>query len=420
MRSGVSNQTTDSTGLVKYGTLLFAASMVTNLSNYAFRIFMSHKLSDVDYSALDALLSIFMIISVPAMSIQMATAEYASSLGGEGRHAEIADLFVRSLRRVGAACVGGFLVFLLVSGFVADYLHIVRKTPVVLLGVALFSALMLPAANGILQGLQRFGPLGLIGIAGGAARLSAGIIFIFLGLGINGAVGASVVSSIATLLVAYFLLKSILVKPGERRADSSGVYRYFVPIVLFLSCQSLLSFVDSIVAKHYLDPAQAGVYFRAAIVGKAFLYLPTAMAMVLFPKAATLYSLKESSFKLLGQAMGCSVAIALSGALVCYFFADPLAYAVGGTSESGVLIRYFGLCVTPIALLQLLISHDLAVRRVQTLYPLGVGTVVFIFVLFNLNETPGQILAAMSVAGSGLCALCLGWSWFVERRATHA
>ncbi|MSS70600.1 MAG: hypothetical protein EXS64_03830 [Candidatus Latescibacteria bacterium] len=411
-------------GLVKYGALLFAASMVANVTHYLFRIFMSHNLSDADYAALDALLSLLMIIAIPASAIQTATAKYASDLSATGRHDEIADLFLRSLRRIGTVCVIGFFVFFLSKDFIARYLQIGRTAPVVWLGITLFSGMLLPAAIGVLQGLQWFLKLSLIGIAGAVVRLGAGYALVrLLGLGVNGAIGASVASTAVGLAITFFWLRSFLKRSGEGRADSSEIYRYFAPVILFLICQSLLSFVDGIVVKHYFDPERAAVYFRAAIVGKAFLYLPTALALVLFPKASELYALRASSFRLLMQAILYTLCVAVAGMAVCFLFAGPLAVIVGGASsasEVAGLIRYIGLAVTPIALLQLLISHAMAVHRTSVLYPLAAGTIAFIGILFAFHESIRQVLIGMGGVGCGLCALCILWTWATERRAVHA
>lgn len=407
-------------GLVRHGSLLFAASMVANVLNYVFHIFMSHHLSDADYAALNALLSVSMIVSIPASAIQTATAKYASDLGATGRHDEVADLFLRSLKRIGGVCLVVLAVFLLSRNLIASYLQIDRTAPVMMLAVALAVAPLVPAAVGLLQGLQRFVTLGLMGIGGTLVRLGAGVALVLFGFGVNGAVGASIVSSLAVLVIASLALRSFVRRSGEGRADSSEIYRYFAPVILFLTCQSLLSFADAVVVKHYFDPEQAGVYARAAIVGKAFLYLPTALAMALFPKASELYTLRESSFRLLMQAVGCSLAVAAAGVAVCFFFAGPLSAVVGGSPEVADLIRYFGMAVTPVALLQVLISHDMAVQRTSALYPLALGTAAFVGVLFLFHDSLRQVLAGMGFAGMGLCILCVAWTWAAERRVRHA
>jgi O-antigen/teichoic acid export membrane protein len=421
--AGAAEERAPAGGLVKHGTLLFAASMTANATHYLFRILMSHNLSDADYAALDALLSLLMIISLPATAIQTVTAKYTSDLNATGQHAEIVDLFLRSLRRIGVVCVIGLTIFLVSSGFIADYLRINQLAPVVLMGITLFSGMPLPAAAGVLQGLQRFVVLGLMGIGGALTRLIAGVVLVvLLGLGVSGAILASFFSSFVSFAIFFVPLRPFLRRSSEVRADSSEIYRYFAPVILFLFCQSLLSFVDAIVVKRYFDPEQAAVYFRAAIVGKAFLYLPTALALVLFPKASELYALRESSFRLLIQAILYTLGVAVAGMAVCLLFAGPLAVIVGGghTPEVAGLIRYFGLAVTPVALLQLLISHAMAVHRTSALYPLAAGTLAFIGVLFAFHETLRQVLIGMGVAGCGLCVLCIVWTWMAERQEAHA
>lgn len=55
-----------STELARYSTLLFAALTFANFSNYLFHVVISRMLGPAAYGALGALLSAFIVISVPA------------------------------------------------------------------------------------------------------------------------------------------------------------------------------------------------------------------------------------------------------------------------------------------------------------------------------------------------------------------
>ena len=79
---------------------VFLTFMVVNVCNYLFHISMSRSLGPVDYGILASLFSLFMIISVPAESLQMVMAKYVSSFKAYQKLGKTSLLLRRWLRSI--------------------------------------------------------------------------------------------------------------------------------------------------------------------------------------------------------------------------------------------------------------------------------------------------------------------------------
>jgi len=63
----------------KSGTILLAAAMIGNLSNYFFQFFMSRNFSIEDYGAMNAIFSLMAITGIPTGTIMLVVAKYTST-----------------------------------------------------------------------------------------------------------------------------------------------------------------------------------------------------------------------------------------------------------------------------------------------------------------------------------------------------
>ncbi len=129
--------------LTKQVGLLFISSMVVNVSNYLFQVFMGRSLGPADYGILASLFSLFMILSVPAGVLQTVTAKYTSNFRAHKKLGKIAKLVKGLLKRVSLFGLLGFILFIIASKFISSFLHIPSRLPVIITGVALIFAIIL-------------------------------------------------------------------------------------------------------------------------------------------------------------------------------------------------------------------------------------------------------------------------------------
>src|SRR5439155_23270289 len=192
-----------------------------------------------------------------------------------------------SLRRLtvkATLCGAGAMVaFWLLAPLVDGFLNL--KSPVTDLDIGIWIPLAVVAAvlQGALLGELRYIPVAVASfLGGGALRLASGALLVSAGLGLGGAVAATVIGQ------AFTTAALLLVARREVFATRLGPIRISLRDAM-LSIAALAGYttrtgVDVFLARHFLAPVAAGRYAAAAIAGRIALFLPGALVTVAFPR----------------------------------------------------------------------------------------------------------------------------------------
>lgn len=303
--------------LIKQGSLMFLAVTISNILSLVYQLYMVRNLSSINYGVLNSLFSILMIVSVPSGTLQTVVTKFTSTFYAINHHERI-NLLLRSF--VKKTSVFGLVIFLILifgSRGISSFLQIASPLLIVILAVITFFSIILPLTQGGLQGLQRFGYLGLIMITNGSLKLLLGVIFVSIGFGVIGAMSALAISTFIALLLSFVMLASVLPRPlalipkslqlksnsPDPEMNFSGIYRYFCVVATVLLCFMILTNIDVVLVKHFFKPLEAGYYSIAQMVGKIILFLPIAITLVMFPKTSKLHAQAKATSHLLKKSL---------------------------------------------------------------------------------------------------------------------
>lgn len=374
--------------IVRNASILFVATMAGNVANYSFQFIMGRSLSVEDYGAMNALLSVSTTITLPASAIMMVMAKYASVYAATGKDGGLSSLYRGSLTRVAMLAVAVTCLFLLLAPIIRGYLRIADLVPVLLLSVGILGSFLMTVNLGIIQGVQRFYWLGAgIGM-GGVLRLAIGVALVYLGAGLDGAILATVMPALFIFLITLVPLYNLLGGKGGGFAHEN-ILKYSVPVFIASSAIAFLSNVDLVMAKHYLDPVDAGLYASVAVLGKTMLYIPSSFALALFPMVSSADLANGDSFRILDKALICTALMGVAGLAVFALFPDILIAVLFGQRFAGaeVYLKYYAFAMTLMSLLSILISFNLARGRTRFVYSLGAGCALTVAAigLFHAN-----------------------------------
>lgn len=395
---------------------MFVGVGLFNVFNLLFHFFMVRSLSPINYGHLNTLMALFMVISVPASTVQTAVTKFVSSYQVQNRYDRIRGL-LRHLFMV--MSMVGLLILLLISlgsSLISSFLQISSIELIVLLGVVLLFAMVIPIPWGGLQGLQKFGSLAFNLILNGGLKFFSGVLFVFLGLGVSGAMGAIVLSYFVTFFLSLVILKAYLPKERtvadrERTPEDPNpsytkeVYRYFLPVGLTLFCFMLLTNIDLILVKHFFTPIEAGYYSIAQMVGKIILFLPIPVVMVMFPKLSALEGQKKKAHSTLMQSLMITFFLCCGALMVGFLFPSSIIKILSGKmySECIPLVRFFCINMTFFTLILILLYYHLSTHEKGFLYPLGLLTLIQIGLIIFFHKSLNQVLLVVSVVS--LCLL---------------
>ena len=263
--------------------LLLVVLGFVNASNYLFHVVISRLLGPSDYGALAALLAVVLVFSIPFGVIQTAVADKTATLAlgraergrptarGQRTQDDVA-VRVRDGNRPRARRLS------------ASEPLSPRRSP-------------LDAAPGPVRrristrerGTRR--PSGRTALSRarrrpgcrGPLRLVLGIAFVWAGLGVSGALLATVASAALTVPIAFRLLHIGRRAWGSAKRSLASVRGDIAPALFGLTSFWLLAEADIALARHYLDADTSGFYSSAGLIARALLFLPAAVGLVAFP-----------------------------------------------------------------------------------------------------------------------------------------
>ena len=258
---------------------LLAGSGLVGVTNLVYNVATARLLGPSGFAHATAVYTLLMLMSGITLSFQVVCAKYvARSESAQDRAAVFATLHQRAWI---AGIAIGLLLYLAQKPLTA-YLNL--PDPVLISLLALGTAFYVPLGvrRGYIQGIHAFGPLAINFMLEGLVRVGGVFLLIGLGLGVKGAVFASVLA----IFVSYF---AALPSPGLTAFSFRRITLSFgegLQAIVFFSGQTVINNFDIVLVKHFFPPAEAGFYAAIALVGRLVNMCAWSVVNTMFPVSA--------------------------------------------------------------------------------------------------------------------------------------
>lgn len=274
--------------LVGGSLTLLAGSGLVGVTNLVYNVATARLLGPTGFAHATAVYTLLMLTSAITLSFQVVCAKYVASHETEE---EKAALFASLHLRAWMAGVGLGLLLFLFNRVIQAYLNL--PDPILISLLALGTAFYIPLGvrRGYIQGIHAFTALSVNFMLEGLVRLGGAYVLIRMGLGVRGAVLASVIAVIAS----YFLAKP---NPGLGSLHSRHIPISFgegLQAIVFFSGQVIINNFDIILVKHFFSADEAGIYAAVSLVGRLVNMCAWSVVNTMFPvSAATRQSDREA------------------------------------------------------------------------------------------------------------------------------
>ena len=412
--------------LAKPIIVMFAATTFANFFNYLYNLVVGRMLGPGDFGIFTSMLSIILIFMGLATSLQLVITRYVAILSSQNRYSSIKKYFIRSLKLYG---VVGFLCFgliMVLSFLIKDFLKVPSIFPI--MAAALFIAISMVSSSpmGVLQGIQSFGKYSVSVIVPPVFRFDFGILFIYFGWGVAGAVGSSAVGGMAALvLLLIFVFKSIHGSKYQQNSDPDikGESALKFSIYVLVSTFLLLAIINSdmLFAKHYFSSVEAGIYGSVVTLGKIVLYMPMAVSIVLMPKTSEIGKINSRSGRILLKSIAITIFLCLLVVLIYFLAPNFLVKLIFGSNFLKAIpyISYYGLAMVFISVLQVFSTYFISVYS-RILIPMLGATLFAQVFLFNLfTRSLMEYVFIMLAIGLLTCAFSISYVVFMLMRERH-
>ncbi len=387
---------------------LFVLDGLANLIDFAFHFWMGRTLSPAEFAVLQTLNSIVLIYVTASSVFQPVLGRFVAEARGTGRAASVPTIFQSFL--VAALWVGlGLTILVYVfSGPLAQWLNL-PVWSIQISGLLIFLSSLRPVASGVLQGEERFLSFGFTRVLTSLGRLVLGIILVYNGFRLRGAVIAFPFGWLAGVACAFLLLgKPLWVKGGQ---PPEGILRQgwqlsFHALLAYIAFMSLTS-LDLIWVNRTLSGNLAGAYAGLVLLRRVIALLPGVAVIVMFPRiAATLAQRRLPDRLLLGTA---GIIVTASGALtlIYFFFGDGLIRIIFGAAfhAAASLLGWMGFGMIGVSLSSIWLNYYLAEK--PALFVLFLCAAVALEWLL-LTQLPASMPNAVLAFGATGWLLALG------------
>ncbi len=359
---------------IRNAGIMFVATTVGSVCNLLYQLFMVRNLSPVDFGILNALLSLTIIVAMPAGPLQTVVTKCVATYKAHDHWGKIHTFLVLFLKKVFFLGMLIFFVLFIFRAKIAGFLKIENTSLVTMMGIMMALSVLQPFNLGALQGVQKFNSLGLISIFNAVLKLLFGILLVKAGFRVFGALGSIFLSGVIVLLFSFFSLRKYFFARYAKKFDFKDkelnwgdIYNNLLPAFIALPSFALLTNMDVVFVKHYFSPEKAGFYSIAQMIGKIILFLPGAVTIVMFPKVAENHTRNEQTVHILNKCLILVGILCSLAGLFCILFPAFVIKLFSGAvhSESIPLVMPFVVSMTFFALNSVFLYYYLSVHKLK-------------------------------------------------------
>ncbi|WP_028066350.1 glycosyltransferase [Solirubrobacter soli] len=385
-----------------------SATMANNALALVFTVLFARLLGATDYGSLAALVSTFVILSVPGSAVQVAVArEIALGRLGEGpRLAATLATWRKRLLLVGVAVTACAV---LLREPIADLISVPEQWAAAAAAPTAVLWLLLSLERGALQGAHTYKPVAWSIVLEAAGRLAFGLLLVGVGMGVTGAYFGTPLSLAATAFGLWWISRARLgtPAPGAAARRLRDLVGGAWPAVVGLFLVALLQNVDVILVKRQIGGDAAGAYAAAAVAAKAVVWVAIGIGLYLLPEATRAARHGQDPRPVLARALGVVAAVAVPMLIVYGLFPSTvlrLAFGSEAVVASDALF-VLGCAMTLLAVGYLGVQYMLALGRVAFLPALAVVAVAELALLSTIGSKSLVVFAACVLALQAAAAL---------------
>ena len=386
--------------------------------SYLYLLVMGRFLGPEAFGILGALFAIFYSVCLIGQALMEAIATNVAEIKAKSGESTAVNFFIKLVVKLIIIYLLPTLILIIASRPIASFFHLTSTGPVILLAISLFTALLLNTLLGLLQGLQKFRQFGITGylIAQGL-KLLTGVIFVWIGWDLMGAVGALLASTAIGSVVGLVLVRKHLtgdVHNPDRYSPRLGPV--LLPALLLALFLSVPASVDVMLVTHYFGGKEAGLYNAVATLGKVIVFLPMAVSLILLPRATERHALECSTRNLLLQSLLLTFILSGVVALVCWVFPNATVTFFFGSAyiEAGTLISLYAAAMLLFSLNIVLIHYSLAIRNLWLMFLADTITLAEVVAIVLVHQSLFQVMWIL--LWGNLLILMVNLSYLVFRR----
>jgi O-antigen/teichoic acid export membrane protein len=390
---------------------------ISNVANLGFFVAVGRLFSLSNYGAIAAVLTVVTLTNVPLNAIQAGAVRARVDAARAGEE--------RSLARVATRfAIGGALATVVVAGgspLIEHFFALAGVLPVVMLALWFAPSVLNAALFGSLMGELRFRTVAEANVLGAFVRIGA--VLALGGTHTFGDAGPVLATSLGVLATCLWVLVACRRETGWRVGAplSVPIVRTCFVVVCLAGFSGFIA-IDTALARHLLDPHDAGAYAAASTAGKMSLYVSFAVPVAFYPRFVLAHVSGKRPIRELVLALVAVAVLGAAGAAVLASVPHLVISVMFGHRYAGAssLVGLLALEGAALGIVGLLTYFHIAWRSAAALVPAAVTLAIAAIALSDGQRLTARGLALLVVCGSVIAAAVMGAAAAIELSARGA
>lgn len=396
--------------LVTGSFYVFIGTTLSSFLAFFLNLFFARSMSYADYGIFSSLFSLLVLFTIPSQSISAIVVRYATSFFAKKQEARIGAFYLKSLRYLVVFNILFNFVFLLLFPVLSNFLNIDRVGLFLLVGITISMVYLATLNLAFIQSLLQFKLLGFLYVVAGFGKLISGVMLVYLGFNVYGAIFATFIFSFIDFALGFIPLKEIIRNASKSvNLEIKDFTSFAVPAgIAVISLSSFIS-TDVILVKHYFSSNEAGLYGGLSLIGKVIFYFTGPIAIAMFPLIVKRHA-TDKKFNNLFY-LSCLLVLTPSVLITFFYFALPdftINIFLGGREYLSMApyLGLFGILLTIFSLNNVFVNFFLSIKKT------GVSAVVFLMaalqiIFINLFHKDFYQIIFVSISSSVLLLIFL-------------
>lgn len=404
--------------LYRESFFIFISTIIAGFVNYLFNPVMARLLGPAQYGELVSILALTMIITVPVGTFSLVIAKYVSLLASSNEKEKIGYLIHLFFKKVFLFSIFLFLLYLPFLPLLKKFFNLTTYRSLLATGILLTISFFLPVSKGVLQGLKRFRFISLLNILEAISKLIFSVGAVLISFKVGGIILAMSIGSLILFVITYRFLNLNKKEVTFKIDIKKEIIKYTKLVFLANFILMLFLNLDILVVKHYFSPDIAGHFSAISLLGKVIFFLGGSFSFVFFPIASEVHSQKNSVTPLLKKVLRINFIISLF-IIIIYFLASKfiilILFGQDYLSLSSIL-WLSGVIFGLYSFINIFVTYYLAVQKKQFFYPLTVGFIMLIILIYFRHNSLIAILNSFILTFSLILVILIITLYFEKKR----
>ncbi len=396
---------------IKNNIVFFVGSIITAVLNYLYHPIMVRMMSVEDFGEVATVMSITYLMGIFLMICGTISINIVSNHKHHGSTA-----YVSLLSRIFALALPIVVVYaigiVVISPILKNVLHFDSVLPFLPLALILSVDVVNTFYGAYLRGSERFLVVSISNIISSASRVIFGVILVYMGLRVCGAISALAIATFLSLMYAMYKTRGEFRLSLDEKAEITPEIRkeaaYGMLILFSFGYVTFLYASDVLFMKFFFDPETAGLYSGIAMIARIIFFATGSVAGVLMPTIKIRAEKKENR-TILKKALWITMCIAMS--IFAFFFIMPawiVTIMIGAQyTVLAETLPLIGMYMVMVSLVNVLYTYYIALRERRLICASVVGFTVTIGLIMLFHESIKAVVWSY-IIGSFMTVVTLG------------